>query len=54
MKYFFKDSSHEIAKPRIKLRELFNHHVVNYFAGFVIHDLMDMVIDGIGWVLQLF
>jgi len=51
---FFQNSSDQIIKSRIEIRELLNHYFINDFSGLVIHDLMDSVIKSVSWGLQFF
>lgn len=50
----FENSSDQIIEATIEFREFFNHHLVDNFSGLVVHDFVDSVIHGVGWVLKFF
>lgn len=52
--YFFEDFLNQVCESNIELRELLSHDLVNDFAGFMLHDFVDLIIDPVGWILQFF
>lgn len=49
---FFKHFADEIIEPRIKLGVFFNHYLVDDFSCFMFHDLVYLVVDRIGRILD--